>query len=43
MNSEQNKIINAITDSNNNNLEEKKFLMQLKDKINSFENKKKTG
>ena len=41
MNSEQNKIINAITDSNNNNLEEKKFLMQLKDKINSFENKKK--
>ena len=41
MNSEQNKIINITTDSNNNNLEENKFLMQIKDKIHSFENKNK--
>ena len=41
MNSEQNKIINITTDSNNNNLEENKFLIQIKDKIHSFENKNK--
>ena len=40
MNSEPNKIINA-KDNNNNNLEKNKFLMQIKEKINSFENKNK--